>query len=81
MSRAVQPYPRARAAIEAVAALAPDVLRFVVMVLRACGVRYPAVMVDVRDDEIATLRARVAELAAAQASPPAEPPRATQETP
>ena len=33
ISRLVQPYPRARAAVEAVAALAPDLLRFVMQVV------------------------------------------------
>lgn len=64
LARVLAPYPRARAAVEAVAALAPDVLRFAVMVARAVtGLPIPAPAVDVRDSEIAALRARVAELA------------------
>lgn len=57
LSRLVAPYPRVRAALEAVAALAPDVARFIVMVLRVVtGRQLPAAMVDVRDAEIEQLR-------------------------
>jgi hypothetical protein len=69
LSRLATPYPRLRAALEAVAALAPDVLRFAVMVARAVtGRAIPMPAVDARDAEIATLRARVAELAGDRAT-------------
>lgn len=65
LARVLAPYPRARAVVEAVAALAPDVLRFAVMVARAVtGLPIPSPAVDTRDAELAVLRARVAELAA-----------------
>lgn len=65
LARVLAPYPRARAVVEAIAALAPDVWRFVVMVARAVtGLPIPSPAVDARDAELAALRARVAELAA-----------------
>jgi len=64
LARVLAPYPRARAVVEAVAALAPDVLRFGVMVARAVtGLPIPSPSVDARDAQIAALTARVAELA------------------
>lgn len=67
LARILAPYPRARAVVEAVAALAPDVLRFGVMVARAVtGLPIPSPSVDTRDAEIAALRSRVAELAASR---------------
>lgn len=68
VTRLVQPYPRVRAAVEAIAALAPDLLRAAVMLARAVtGLPLPSLAVDSRDAEIAQLRARVAALAAAPA--------------
>lgn len=78
LSRLVAPYPRLRAVLEAFAALGPDVLRFVVMIVRAVtGLQLPAAMVDARDQTIADLRAEVdslrgsvARFASAQVPPP-----------
>lgn len=68
LARALAPYPRVRASLEALAALAPDVLRAAVMLARAVtGLPLPSLAVDARDAEIAQLRARVAALAAAPA--------------
>ena len=61
VSRLVAPYPRARAVVEAVAALAPDVLRAVLYVLRAAtGLPLPSPDLDARDAELARLRAALA---------------------
>lgn len=68
LARVLAPYPRVRASLEALAALAPDVLRATVMLARAVtGLPLPSLAVDARDAEIAQLRARVASLAAAPA--------------
>ena len=79
VSRLVAPYPRARAVVEAVAALAPDVLRAGLYVLRAAtGLALPSPDIDARDAEIARLRAAfsvsqadVMALRATRISPPA----------
>lgn len=77
LARALAPYPRVRATLEALAALAPDVIRFGVMVARAVtGLPLPAPAVDVRDAEIAALRARVAVLAAERVTVAPPPPKA-----
>lgn len=71
LAKVLAPYPRARAVLEAVAALGPDFWRFVVMVARAVtGLPIPSPAVDARDAELAALRARVAELAALAARTP-----------
>ena len=68
LARVLAPYPRVRASLEALAALAPDLLRAAVMLARAVtGLPLPSLAVDSRDAEIAQLRARVAALAAAPA--------------
>ncbi|MBL0220246.1 MAG: hypothetical protein IPQ07_41050 [Myxococcales bacterium] len=65
LSRLVQPYPRLRAAVEAIAALGPDVARAGLQGYRALtGRPVPSLDLDAKDAEIAALRARVAELAA-----------------
>lgn len=65
ISRLVQPYPRLRAAVEAVAALGPDVGRAGLQLYRAVtGHALPSIDLDTRDAELAALRARVAELTA-----------------
>jgi len=67
LSRLVQPYPRLRAAVEAIAALGPDVARAGLQGYRALtGRPVPSLDLDARDAEIAALRARVAELAASR---------------
>ena len=67
LSRLAQPYPRLRAAVEAVAALGPDVARSVLQLYRAItGRPVPSLDLDARDAELAALRARVAELTAAR---------------
>lgn len=64
LARVLAPYPRVRAAVEALAAVSPDLWRALVMVARAVtGYPYPSPIADARDAEIAALRARVAELA------------------
>lgn len=61
VSRLVAPYPRARAVVEAIAALMPDVLRAVLYVLRAAtGLPLPSPDLDARDAELARLRAALA---------------------
>ena len=86
LSRVVAPYPRARAAVEAVAALGPDVLRAVQQAASAATGR-PVASLDARhpDDDREALRARaeaaerrVAELAAA--APPSAPVSRVDET-
>lgn len=72
VSRLVRPYPRARAIVEAVAALAPDLLRAVLQILAAVTGR-PALRLDAPPgpdvaqliEERDALVARVAELTAA----------------
>lgn len=67
LARALAPYPRARAVLEAVAAIGPDVTRFGLMVARAIsGQPIPSPIADARDAEIAQLRAQ---LAASQRGP------------
>lgn len=64
-SRLVAPYPRARAVVEALAALGPDVLRAVQQLGSAVlGRPLPSLDVRAADDDRAALRARVAELEA-----------------
>jgi hypothetical protein len=65
VSRVVAPYPRLRAAVEALAALGPDVLRAVLQLARAVSGRpLPSLDLDARDAELASLRAQVARLQA-----------------
>lgn len=65
LARVLAPYPRVRAAVEALAAVSPDLWRALVMIARAVtGLPIPAPSVDARDAQIAALTARVAELAA-----------------
>lgn len=63
LARLVAPYPRLRAAVEAVAAIGPDPLRAILQALRAVtGRALPWTVADARDAEIAALRAEVARL-------------------
>lgn len=66
VSRLVAPHPRARAAVEAVAALLPDVaraaLQLVALRTGRPAPRLDALPPDPRDEELAALRARVADL-------------------
>lgn len=64
-SRLVAPYPRARAVVEALAALGPDVLR-AVQQLGSAVLGRPLPSLDVRapEDDRARLRAQVAQLEA-----------------
>lgn len=63
VSRVVAPYPRLRAAVEALAALGPDVLRALLQLARAVtGRQLPSLDLDARDAEIASLRAQIARL-------------------
>lgn len=63
LARLVAPYPRLRAAVEAVAAIGPDPLRAILQALRAVtGRALPWTVADARDAEIASLRAEVARL-------------------
>lgn len=64
-SRLVAPYPRARAVVEGLAALGPDVLRAVQQLGSAVlGRPLPSLDVRAADDDRAALRSRVAELEA-----------------
>lgn len=95
VSRAVAPYPRLRAAVEAVAALGPDVLRFALQAARAVtGRPMPSPELDARDGELARLRdqlavvqgerielrARLAELVTAASAAVPPPPPGTRPT-
>lgn len=66
VSRVVAPHPRARAAVEAVAALLPDVaraaLQLVALRTGRPAPRLDALPPDPRDEELLALRARVADL-------------------
>ena len=63
LARLVAPYPRLRAAVEAVAAIGPDPIRAILQALRAVtGRALPWTVADARDAEIAALRAEVARL-------------------
>lgn len=62
-SRLVTPYPRARAVVEALAALGPDVLRAAQQFGSAVlGRPLPSLEVRAPDEDLLVLRARVAEL-------------------
>ena len=75
ISRLVQPYPRLRAAVEAVAALGPDVARSALQLYRAItGRPVPSMDLDARDAELAALRARVVALAADRTTTAPPPP-------
>lgn len=75
LAQVLLPYPRARAVVEAIAAIAPDVIRFGVMVARAVtGLPLPSPAVDTRDAELAALRSRVAELTAGRVTTAPPPP-------
>ena len=63
LTRLVAPYPRLRAVVEAVAALGPDVLRFLLQIARAItGRPIPSVTLDARDARIAELERQVVAL-------------------
>lgn len=84
ISRVVAPYPRLRAAVEAAAALGPDVARFGLQFARAVtGKPLPSVLLDTRDAELARLRETVARQAAllAQLAPDNAAGRSTQAPP
>lgn len=70
VSRIAAPYPRARAVVEGLAALGPDVVRAAQQLGSALTGR-PLPSLDVRapDDDRAALRARIAELEAQLAKP------------
>ena len=64
ISRIVKPYPRLRAAVEAVASLAPDVARFGLQAARAVtGRAIPSIVLDSRDAEIDRQRQVIADQA------------------
>lgn len=70
-SRLAAPYPRARAVVEGLAALGPDVLRAVQQLGSALlGRPLPSLDVRAPDDDRAQLRARIAELEALLPAPP-----------
>lgn len=61
VARLVAPYPRLRAAVEALAAGSPDLLRGFAQLYRVVtGIDLPLPMIDARDAEIARLRAALA---------------------
>lgn len=76
LSRIVAPYPRLRAAVEAVAALGPDVARALLQLARAVtGRALPSPDLDARDADLAALRRDVLRLQAlARALRPPPPP-------
>ena len=75
VSRLAQPYPRLRAAVEAVAALGPDVARSALQLYSAItGRPVPSLDLDARDAELAALRARVAALTADRTTTAPPPP-------
>lgn len=70
-SRIAAPYPRARAVVEGIAALGPDVLRAVQQLGSALlGRPLPSLDARAPDDDRAQLRARIAELEAMLPAPP-----------
>ncbi len=67
VARVVAPHPRARAIVEVLAAISPDLLRAAVQAYRAVtGREVASPLIDARDAELARLRAALAAAQAAQ---------------